>query len=202
MPKDHLRDELIVLTTTEVDRVAAALARSSGKARARIVTGLLTQGLTPQQIADIQGRDVKDVQLECDDAVRAVVDQLEALPEGPILLAQVCLEGYALFTTRIMQAANECLDAARVGNSKDWTAASSLLRLSKETMDQQIEWMQRFGMVPNFSRGPGRPRKEADPEEQFALLVEKAGTTAEDIENDILASAVSPKPVKPEAIED
>lgn len=194
--------EDVVLTDKEYARIKASLRIAAGKARHRIVSGLLLQGLTVAQIAQIQGRPEEDVKVECQEAIASVADQLEAMPEGPMLLAQTCLEGYAFFMTRVMQATDECVTQARAGgNSKDWVAASSMLRLSKETMDAHIEWMQKLGMLPNFTRPVGRPKKLADPEVQLREIAAKAGTTVEEIESSIIASASARRP-EPEAVED
>jgi len=193
------RDEDIVLSDREYARIKASLSRAAGKARTRIVAGLIMQGLTTAQLAAIQGRPEEEVRLECQESISAVADQLESMPEGPMILAQTCLEGYGFFMTRVMRATEECLMQAQAGgNAKDWTAASSMLRLSKETMDTHIEWMQKLGMLPNFTRPVGRPKKDVDPEVKMRELATQAGTTVEEIESAIVASAVAPKPMAPE----
>lgn len=188
-------NEEAVLTDREYARIKSSLSRAGARARTRIVSGLILQGLTTAQIAAIQERPEEEVKLECAEAIQSVADQIEAMPEGPMLLAQTCLEGYGFFMTRVMKATEDCLVQAQAGgNAKDWTAASSMLRLSKETMDTHIEWMQRLGMLPNFSRPVGRPKKDVDPEVKMRELAAQAGTTVEAVEASIIASATAPKP--------
>ena len=196
-------DPDVVLTTTEIDSIKSTLARSAGRTRARLVFAYLLQGMTPGEMAAATGRSLQEVTDECQQVMTEVADQMDSQPEGPVIIGQLVLDGYARFMQRVMQATNSCVDKAE--NSSDpkyWSAASSLLRLSKETMDGHMDWMQKFGMLPNSGRPVGRPKKELDMSKMLEDLAAKAGTTPAAIEADIIAGAVGKKPEKPKTEED
>jgi hypothetical protein len=135
-----------VFTEAERAEIDRNYARGSARARRAMVASFLLQGFSAERMARLLGVSVEEVTQHYEEAVNEIQAELESVPEGPMLMSQYVVEGYARYQQFVLSTViRACKRLAKSGNFKE---VPGLLRAGLDTMNAMSTKMERYGMLP------------------------------------------------------
>lgn len=147
---------------------------ASERSRREMVAAFLMQGVSSERMADFLDVPAEEVDAHFKVAKRQVQKELESIPEGPLLMSQIVIEGYSRYAKRVFREIDNRISEA---DDKD---VAPLMKLGIEIMNQVADRMEKYGFVgktagiPGVSHGGSRTKK-ADSSGTFdSVLVEIA----------------------------
>lgn len=141
-----------ILTLAEVKRFQDLYRRSSVRARKALVTTYLMQGTSQKRLAEVLNVREKDIEDNYREALEEISEQLESVPEGPMLLAQVVIEGYSRLLELSSKTLIDMLDKSIREEVSDHNSIRAYIRLRFELLDKVTDRMEKYGLLPVVSK--------------------------------------------------
>lgn len=191
-----------VLTEAEVLELRLMFETASVRARRTLVTTYLLQGLDSKRLAKLLKVPVEEVEDHYQSALKEIEQELDAIPEGPLLVAQVVIEGYSRYVQRVMSKIDDMVDTfdpEETDDPRDHIALQGYLKLGIDTMDKLTDRLEKYGMLPVVPqnatshggvRNGSRNGASQDPESYLRLIAEKAGIDLEAEKRKMIQAAV------------
>ncbi|UCG11949.1 MAG: hypothetical protein JSU72_15745, partial [Deltaproteobacteria bacterium] len=137
-----------VLGPKQVKEIRSYIKRASDRSRQSVVLALLMQGVGPAQLSRFLLLDEDTIKADYENAVLELQQEMEDLPQGPLLLAKVVLEGYGRFTQRIMKSVHTSIEAIEAEEEPDHITIERYYRLGLDALDRLTDRMEKYGLLP------------------------------------------------------
>ena len=140
-------------------------------------------------MAELLDSDPASVEQHYKDAVEEVKQEMQELPEGPLLMAQIVLEGYSRFVNKIMKDVHGSVDKMKEEEDPSHGLIQNYYRLGLDALDSLTDRMEKYGLLPiapKSARSQGGVRASSGPSIQdvTTFLREVAAEQGIDLEEE------------------
>lgn len=191
-----------VITKSQREAIADQFRTASVNARRATVLAFHQYGLSDDRMADLLHCNPEEIAIYRQQALKAVEEDLDSLPEAPLLMAQVVIEGYANLSKTVMaissHAIEKLVDRIEHGSDDKDTHRSiqGYMRVMIEMRDSMTDRMERYGQLPLVPKNMLGQKNYRAPEEvvpfedQLKIVAKKAGVSLDDVRDQIIKESV------------
>lgn len=141
--------------------------RAENRTRRAMVATFLLHGQSIEKMSKILDIPEAEVRANYDDALEEIQQEMASIPEGPLHVSEVVVEGYSRLVQRILANCEEAQQRLAMSTFVDPKAEMAMVawsRLSLEAFDALTERMEKYGHLPmvpksGLSHGGVRPGK-------------------------------------------
>lgn len=192
------------ITAAVRDEIRKEYKESSDRSRQAMVMAFHTYGVPDEFMAQILGVNPSEIGRRKQEALQNVTAEVNSIPEGPNLVAQIVVEGYSNLSLAVASVSQRAMDVllTRIeggdADPKDHLALQGYMKLMIESRNALTNRMERYGMLPlvpkNYVYGSvaGVQNQQAvDPiEDHMKVIAKKNGLDFDDLKRQIIEESV------------